>query len=745
MNNSIPDTVQHLAVDGMRCAGCVAAVEKALGAVPGVAEASVNFADRSATVKGRADAASLVAAVKAAGYQASVKVDEEAAEREREAAESRHYRVLLHKSWFALGVAVPALLAGFPAMVGGNMPHSLMQTLSPVLAVLTFAVMAISGSQFFSGFWNSLQHRRANMDTLIALGTGAAWTYSLAVTLMPGWFPGGTAEPFWDVIPVVIGLVVLGQALEMRSRGQTSAAVQRLIGLKPKTARVLREGREVDVALAEVRVGDLLRVRPGEKIAVDGLVTEGYSSVDEAMLTGEPLPVEKTSGSTVTGGTLNQSGSLVYQATRVGRETALARIVDAVRQAQGAKPAIGRLADRIAAVFVPVVLVIAVSAFVLWFNLGPEPRLNYAMVVAVTVLMIACPCALGLATPMAVMVGVGKAAEFGILIRDGDALQQAGKLTTIILDKTGTVTQGKPAVTAVVAVNGWDERDVLSLAASLEAGSEHPLANAVLRKAEEMGVPLAQVVQFEAFAGRGVSGEVAGQQVKLGNAQLMAMGHLDCSVLQQAAAEYAAQGATPVFVAVGEELAGMLVVADALKPDAAEAIAQLQAMGLKVALLTGDHALAAQAVARQVGITDVLAEVLPQDKDKKVAELIAQGETVGMVGDGINDAIALSRAHVGFAIGTGADIAMESAGVTLMSGSLRGVANAMLISRATMKNIRQNLFGAFIYNILGIPLAAGVLFPHFGVLLNPMLAGAAMALSSVTVVANAGRLRHFKP
>jgi Cu+-exporting ATPase len=743
MNKS--DPVLHLAVDGMRCAGCVTAVENALNAVPGVAEASVNFADRSATVKGKADAASLVGAVKAAGYQASVKVDEEAAEQERDAAESRHYRVLLHKSWFALGVAVPALLAGFPAMVGGNMPHSLMQMLSPVLAVLTFAVMAISGSQFFSGFWNSLRHRRANMDTLIALGTGAAWTYSLAVTLMPGWFPGGTAEPFWDVIPVVIGLVVLGQALEMRSRGQTSAAVQRLIGLKPKTARVLRDGQEVDVALADVRVGDLLRVRPGEKIAVDGLVTEGYSSVDEAMLTGEPLPVEKISGSTVTGGTLNQSGSLLYQATRVGKETALARIVDAVRQAQGAKPAIGRLADRIAAVFVPVVLVIAVLAFVLWFNFGPEPHLNYAMVVAVTVLVIACPCALGLATPMAVMVGVGKAAEFGILIRDGDALQQAGSLTTIVLDKTGTVTQGKPAVTAVVAVNGWDERDVLSLVASLEAGSEHPLANAVLRKAEETGVPLAPVAQFKALAGRGVSGEVAGQQVTLGNAQLMAMDHLDCSVLQQSAAEYAAQGATPVFVAVGKELAGMLVVADALKPDAAEAIAQLKAMGLKVTLLTGDNVLAAKAVARQVGITDVLAEVLPQDKDKKVAELIAQGETVGMVGDGINDAIALSRAHVGFAIGTGADIAMESAGVTLMSGSLHGVANAMLISRATMKNIRQNLFGAFIYNILGIPLAAGVLFPHFGVLLNPMLAGAAMALSSVTVVANAGRLRKFKP
>ncbi len=735
----------RLAIDGMRCAGCVASVEKALRAAPGVTDANVNYASRTAEVSGNAEIAILLAAVGKAGYQASEIVDEETADSEKEAAEHAHYRLLMRKSWFALAVAIPALAFGFPAMLGGAMPHALMQGASPVLALLTLAVMLYSGPQFFVGAWKSFRNHTATMDTLIALGMAAAWGYSLTVTAAPQLFPAGTAEPFWDVIAVVIGLVVLGQALEMRARGRTSEAVKRLIGLKPKTARVVRDGQEIDIPLAEVRVGDTLRVRPGEKIAVDGVLIEGHSLVDESMLTGEPMPVEKQTGGEVAGGTLNKSGTFLFKATRVGKDTALSRIVEMVRQAQGAKPAIGRLADTVSAWFVPAVLIVAVITFVVWFNIGPEPRLNFAMVAAVTVLVIACPCALGLATPMSVMVGVGKAAEHGILIRNGDALQQAGNLTTVILDKTGTVTMGKPAVTSLIPVAGRDTVGLLHLAASLEAGSEHPLAEAVLNAAKGHDLTLLPVQNFQAVAGHGVHGEVDGKHVRFGNYKFMEEHGIDCTALHEQAQKSAERAETPMFLAVDGVLAGIVAVADPIKPDSKTAIARLHALHIKVVMLTGDNAATAHAVAKQVGIDAVFAEVLPQDKDKQVAELIARGEKVGMVGDGINDAPALARADVGFAIGTGTDVAIESADVTLMSGSLHGVPNAIAISRATVRNIRQNLFGAFIYNVLGIPIAAGIFYPIFGLLLNPMIAGAAMAMSSVTVVSNAGRLRWFKP
>lgn len=741
----MPASSLRLAIEGMRCAGCVANVENALRGVPGVAEANVNFADHSANVRGNAEVTTLIAAVEKAGYHASEIVDEEAAESEKEATELAHYRILMRKSRFALAVAVPALAFGFPAMLGGAMPHALMQWGSPLLALLTLAVMLYSGPQFFTGAWKSLRNRSATMDTLIALGMAAAWGYSLTVTLAPQLFPAGTAEPFWDVIPVVIGLVVLGQALEMRARGRTSEAVKRLIGLRPKTARVVRDGQEIDVPLAEVRGGDTLRVRPGEKIAVDGKVIDGHTLVDESMLTGEPMPVEKSVGSEIAGGTLNKSGTLLFTATRVGKDTALSRIVELVRQAQGAKPAIGRLADKVSAWFVPAVLIIATIAFIIWFNFGPEPHLNFSMVVAVTVLVIACPCALGLATPMSVMVGVGKAAEHGILIRNGDALQHAGQLTTVVLDKTGTVTLGKPAVTAVAPSANWNEADVLCIAASLEAGSEHPLGEAVVAAARERRLTLIAVQNFQALAGLGIQGVIDGKTVHFGNVRFMQNQGIDSSALQVQAQQLAEQAATPMFLAVNGTLAGIVAVADPIKPDSKEAIARLHALGIKVVMLTGDNAATAQAVAQQVGIDAVQAEVLPQDKDKQVAELIALGEKVGMVGDGINDAPALARADVGFAIGTGTDVAIESADITLMSGSLHGVPNAIAISRATVHNIRQNLFGAFIYNVLGIPIAAGVLYPLTGLLLNPMIAGAAMAMSSVTVVGNASRLRRFKP
>jgi Cu+-exporting ATPase len=741
-------TQHYLAIDGMRCAGCVSAVEKALGGVPGVSSASVNFADHTAQVEGNASPQDLIKAVSDAGYSASIIEDAENADDTRQQAEQAHYRKLLHKSWFALGVAVLALALGFPAMLGGGMPHAWMQPSSYALMLLTLAVMLYSGPQFFVGAWKSLRNHNATMDTLIAVGIGAAWGYSAAATIAPQLFPEGTAEPFWDVIPVVIGLVVLGQALEMRARGRTSEAVRRLIGLQPKTARVVRDGNEIDIPLAQVRVGDTLRVRPGEKIAVDGIIIDGRSSVDESMLTGEPMPQQKSVNDEVAGGTINKAGSFLFRATRVGKDTALARIVDMVRQAQGAKPGIGRLADTIAGYFVPVVLLIAVLTFVVWFNLADSfdmPRLNFAMVAAVTVLVIACPCALGLATPMSVMVGVGKAAEYGILIRNGDALQQAGKLTCVVLDKTGTVTQGKPAVTAVVPAAGWQENDVLMLAASLETGSEHPLAEAIVTAARERGIETPATEAFRAVAGHGVQGTVEDRHVLLGNPRFMQANAVDCRILENAAAELAGHGATPTYLAVDGRLAGIVAVADPVKPDSAEAIARLRQLGLRIIMLTGDNGRTAMAVATQVGIVEVLADVLPEDKDKKISELASQGEIVGMVGDGINDAPALARADVGFAIGTGTDVAIESADITLMSGSLHGVANAIAVSRATVRNIRQNLFGAFVYNALGIPVAAGVLYPFFGVLLNPMIAGAAMAMSSVTVVSNAGRLRWFRP
>jgi Cu+-exporting ATPase len=739
-----PNSIR-LAIDGMRCASCVSATEKALRALPGVTKADVNFAARTANISGNVATADLIAAVVAAGFQASEIVDEETAEKDKEATEQVLYRALLRKSWIALAVAVPALAFGFPAMLGGAMPHALMQWGSPLLALMTLAVMLISGPQFFVGAWKSLRGGNANMDTLVALGMAAAWGYSLVVTMAPSLFPDGTAEPFWDVIPVVIGLVVLGQAMEMRARGRTSEAVKRLIGLKPKTARVVRDGQETDVPLAEVRVNDTLRVRPGEKIAVDGVIIEGHSSVDESMLTGEPMPIEKRAGHKVTGGTFNKSGTFLFRATHVGKDTALARIVDMVRQAQGAKPAIGRLADRVASRFVPVVLIIALAAFVIWYLVGPEPRLNYAMVVAVTVLVIACPCALGLATPMAVMVGVGKAAEYGILIRNGDALQQAGQLTTVMLDKTGTVTQGKPVVSSVIAICNWQEAELLRLAASLETGSEHPLAEATIASAKNSGITLSPVENFQAIAGHGIYGNVAGHHVRFGNYKFMQDNGINCAALLAEADQAAVRAETPIFLAVDGNLAGIIIVADPVKPESRDAIARLHAMGINVVMLTGDNMTTAHAVAAQVGIREVFAEVLPQDKDKKVAELIERGEKVGMVGDGINDAIALTRANVGFAIGTGTDVAIESADITLMSGSLTGVPNAIAISRATVRNIRQNLLGAFVYNTLGIPVAAGLLYPFTGLLLNPMLAGAAMAMSSFTVVSNAGRLKFFKP
>jgi Cu+-exporting ATPase len=563
--------------------------------------------------------------------------------------------------------------------------------------------------------------------------------------LWPEIVPSLAHHAYFEAAAIIMALINFGSALELRARGKTSEAIRRLIGLQPKTARVVRDGREVDIPIIEVGLNETLRVRPGERVAVDGVIIDGESYLDESMITGEPLPVVKRVGDEVVGGTINTSGSFLYQAKRIGKDTVLARIIELVRSAQASKPAIGRLVDKVAGVFVPSVLIIAVLTFLAWFNFGPSPALSFAVVTTMTVLIIACPCALGLATPISIMVGVGKAAEFGVLIRNGEALQQAGRLTTVVLDKTGTVTEGKPQVTAVVP-RGWVDADqLLEIAATVEAASEHPLAAAIVAAADDKGLRRLEMSGFEAAAGRGVRAMMNEQRVLLGNRRWMEENGVALGDLMQEAERLAGEGQIPLYLALNDMGAGVIAVSDPVKADSAAAIARLHQAGIKVVMLTGDARVTAEAVARQVGIDAVIAEVLPEEKEQQVAALQQMGEVVGMVGDGINDAPALARADVGFAIGGGTDVAIESADITLMRGSLHGVADAIYVSRATVRNIKQNLFGAFIYNTLGIPVAAGVLYPLIGLLLNPMIAGAAMAASSLTVVTNANRLRFFKP
>ena len=614
------------------------------------------------------------------------------------------------------------------------------------IGLLTIMVLVYSGGHFFTGAWKSAKNHNANMDTLIALGTGTAWLYSMVIVANPALVPAMAQHAYFEAAAIIIALINLGSALEMRARGKTSEAIKRLIGLQAKTARVIRDGVEQDIAIEEVGLDETLRVRPGERLAVDGIIIDGHSSIDESMISGEPIPVQKAVGDEVIAGTINKMGGFLFQAKRIGKDTVLSQIIEMVRTAQSSKPAIGRLVDKVAGVFVPSVLIVSVLTFLAWINFGSGDQVTtLAIVTTMTVLIIACPCALGLATPISIMVGVGKAAEFGILIRNGDALQLAGKLDTVILDKTGTVTEGRPSVTSMVVLDNWSEDQLLQWSASLEQGSEHPLAESIVIAAKDKNMSLLKVAQFSAIAGHGVEAIIEDKPILIGNRKLMHDRNIDISALDDAAHALTLQAQTPMFVAVDDKAAGLISVADAIKPDSMDAIQRMHDIGLKVVLLTGDNQETANAVARQVGIDEVIAEVLPQDKADKVASLQARGERVGMVGDGINDAPALARADVGFAIGSGTDVAIESADITLMRGSLNSVVDAIAISKATVRNIKQNLFGAFIYNSFGIPLAAGVLYPLMGILLNPMIAGAAMAMSSLTVVSNANRLRLFKP
>jgi len=660
------------------------------------------------------------------------------------------YRVLMRKWWFGAAVGVPTMILSYPWLIPGLrdvFPRGSDQLwwLWIAMGAASLAVIAYSGNQFFTGAWEALKHRSANMHTLIAIGTGTAWIYSTVALLFPQLFPSAElTDVYYDVTVVVTALVVLGMAMEVKARGRTSEAIEKLIGLQPKTARVVRDGAELEVPVDEVVVGDVVVIRPGSKVPVDGIVTEGVSAIDESMITGESMPVAKGPGDEVIGATMNTTGSLRFRATKVGADTALATIVRMVGDAQASKVPIQRIVDVVSSYFTPAVVIAAILGFVIWYDFGPTPAFTYATIVAVTTLIIACPCALGMATPMSLTTGVGLAASHGILIRSGDALQAAKKIDTIVLDKTGTITVGKPAVTDVVPSSGFEVDAILSLAAAAERDSEHPLAAAIVAGAAERGLTPISATRFEAVPGHGIRAWVGDRRVLVGKRSFLESAGIKAGDLEPDAVRLADEGKTPVYVALGDRAAGIVAIADPVKPDSQAAIAALRKLGLEVVMITGDNRRTAEAIARRVGVDRVLAEVLPQDKAHEVRKLQLEGRTVAMVGDGINDAPALAQSDVGFAIGTGTDVAIEASDVTLISGSLRGVVSAIAISRATMRNVYQNLFGAFVYNGLGLPVALGVLYPLVGLLLSPILAALAMSFSSVTVISNANRLKRFR-
>jgi Cu+-exporting ATPase len=749
---SVPLQEEILPIEGMTCASCVRRVEKSLVKLPGVESVAVNLATERATVKynpAMLGHAEMSKAVERAGYAiraeqkaiaASTSEGADSAPVDMEA-ERRRRELNTVRAKFAVSLGAGLLIM---AIMFLPLPMS-MEARNLVMFALATPVQFWAGWQFYKGAIMAARHLSTNMNTLIAVGTSAAYLYSAFLTFFPGAVRGAglVPEAYYDTSTLIIALILMGRYFEARAKGQTSDAIKKLMGLAPRTARVIRDGVELDLPVEQVLVGDVVRVRPGDRVPVDGVVVDGESTVDESMLTGESLPVEKGPGSPVIGATLNKSGSFTFRATKVGRDTALAQIVRLVEEAQGSKAPIQRLADEISSYFVPVVLVVAALTFVLWYFVGPEPRFTFALVSMIAVLIIACPCALGLATPTAIMVGTGKGAEYGVLIRGGEALEGAHKVDAIVLDKTGTLTRGKPSVTDVVAANGLPEQELLRLVAAAERGSEHPLGEAIVRRADELGLAAAPVSGFKALAGHGIAATAEGRELLVGNARLMSERGIHLDGLGDRASELARDGKTPMYIALDGQFAGLIAVADTLKPESVEAVRELKALGLEVWMLTGDNEATARAIASQVGVTNVMAEVLPEQKAAKVKELQAQGKVVAMVGDGINDAPALAQADLGIAIGTGADVAMEASDITLVGGDVRGVVTAIALSRRTISTIRQNLFWAFIYNVVLIPVAMGVLYPLFGLLLNPVMAAAAMGMSSVSVVSNSLRLRAF--
>jgi Cu+-exporting ATPase len=768
--NNAPDAEQcDLPITGMTCAACANRIERVLNRQPGIESANVNFATARATVAydpNQTDVQRIAQTVEDAGYGVILPkppVDhshhggavETDIEDEIEKAHAAEYRDVLRRFLVAAILSVPVLVL---AMAHGKIDFP---GINAVQLLLTTPVVLYSGASFYKSAWAAFRHRAADMNTLIAVGTGAAFLYSTLATLFPQLFAGAFGDPahagmagmagvgnipvYFEAASVIIALVLLGRLLEARAKGRTSDAIRRLMGLQARTARVVRDGVEVDIPVEQVAVGDILVVRPGEKIAVDGIIIEGASAIDEAMLTGESMPVEKKAGDEVFGATINKTGSFQFRATKVGKDTALAQIVRMVKEAQGSKAPIARLADVISGIFTPVVLSIAVATFVAWYILGPvETRFTLAFVNFVAVLIIACPCALGLATPTAILVGTGKGAENGVLIKGGAALERAHQVKTVVLDKTGTVTQGRPEVTNIVTFPGIEEDELLRLVASAERGSEHPLGEALVRAAQARNLKLSQAIGFHAIAGHGIEAVVDGHKVLIGSKKLIEERGMIWSLMDDQMRMYAKEGKTYIAAAIDGSIAGLFAIADPVKSESYEAVVLLKRLGLELVLLTGDNRYVAEAIAKQVGIDRTLPEVLPDGKAAEIKRLQSEGKVVAMVGDGINDAPALAQADVGIAIGTGTDIAMEASDITLIRGDLRGVVTAIALSKATIRTVKQNLFWAFIYNAIGIPLAAGVLYPWTGWLLSPVIASVAMSLSSVSVVTNSLRLRGFR-
>jgi Cu+-exporting ATPase len=736
----------EIPIQGMQCASCVQKIEKSLLRIKGILKASVNLATEKAKVEyipSETDLLEIKKIIEQTGYKVLEIPPEEELEDIERIVREKEYKKLKRKFFAGLILGMIIFL--------GSMPHLFPWTPDIlnnffVLWILATPVQFWIGWQFYKGAWGAFTHRNADMNTLIAVGTTAAYLYSVAATLFPSLFESGGLKPevFFDTSAMIIVLILLGRLLEARAKGQTSEAIKKLIGLRPKTARVKRDRKEIDIPVEDVLVGDVVIVRPGEKIPVDGILIDGKSSVDESMITGESMPVIKEKGDEVIGATINKTGSFQFRTIKVGKDTALAQIIKLVQDAQGSKAPIQRLADVIAGYFVPIVISIAIATFVVWFNFGPSPAMTFALLNFVAVMIIACPCALGLATPTAVMVGTGKGAENGVLIKGGESLETAHKLDTVVFDKTGTLTKGEPEVTDIIAFNSYSEEDVLKYAASAEKVSEHPLGEAVIKKAKETQIVLHDPKNFKAIEGHGIEAEVENVNVLLGNAKLLKDRNIEVKDLIEKAENFAHEGKTPIYVVLKGKAAGVIAVADTLKENSIQSVEKLKKLGLEVIMLTGDNRKTAQAMAKKAGIDRVVPEVLPEDKVNEIKKLQAEGKKVAMVGDGINDAPALAQADVGIAIGSGTDVAMEASDITLIKGDLQGVVSAIELSKRTIRVIKQNLFWAFFYNTAGIPIAAGVLYPFFGILLNPIFASAAMAFSSVSVVSNSLRLRRAK-
>ncbi|ALR93526.1 MULTISPECIES: heavy metal translocating P-type ATPase [Vibrio] len=741
-----PASIQlQMLIQGMTCASCVSSVEKALTNVEGVEKAQVNLAEQSALVFASQDSDDLlnaiVESVKQAGYQAEI-LQDAATQQEKQAQQQRQ-----QQKRFKLD-AIAGLVVGAPLMIwgvaGGNMMirNTNDQLAWGAIGIVCLLLLATAGKHFFSNAWLAATHKRATMDTLVALGTGAAWFYSMLVVIFPDWFPLASRHVYFEASAMIIGLISLGHYIEAKAKANTTRSLQALINLQPQQATVITEQGDQQIAVEQITLGMKLRIKPGEKVPVDGVVIQGESYIDESMLTGEPVPVLKAQEAQVSAGTLNTDGGLVIEATGIGANTMLARIIRMVRTAQSSKPAIAKLADQISSVFVPVVVGIAILAALVWFAVGPEPKASYMLVVTTTVLIIACPCALGLATPLSVTVGVGKAAELGILIKDADALQLASKVDTVVFDKTGTLTQGKPSVQQVFT-HATSQEDLLALAYAAERQSEHPLAKAVCDYAKRHDAKDVSLDKFENVRGRGILATYQDKPLLIGSLQFMQAENVETSALKSAIDECAKNAWTPVAVALNGELIGLIAIADPIKSDAKQALSALKSQGIKTVMLTGDSQHVANAIGQELGIDEVIAQVMPDEKAQHIEQLQSQGHVVAMVGDGINDAPALALSNLGIAMGSGSDVAIESSQMTILNTSPMAVVHAIELSRATLKNMKQNLFGAFVYNSLGIPVAAGVLYPAFGFLLSPVVAGAAMALSSITVVSNANRLRLF--